>query len=223
MTAHFPQTPDTISEIVDYAPRGGVYRNGLKRAFDIAFVLASSIIVLPLVAILAALVCLDGGSPFYVQSRVGRHGRVFRMVKMRSMVPNADRLLSDHLATHPSAAEEWARTQKLKHDPRVTWIGRIMRSSSLDELPQFWNVLRGDMSVVGPRPMMPSQRDLYPGQAYYAMRPGVTGLWQIGERNNTSFAERARFDADYYSVLGFWADFAIICRTVRVVFRGTGV
>jgi len=223
VTAHFPNTSGAISEIVDYAPRTGAYRNGLKRCFDVVFVVFSSVIVLPLVAILAVLVCLDGGSPFYVQSRVGRRGRIFQMVKLRSMVPDADRMLSDYLEQYPSAAQEWDRTQKLKCDPRVTWIGRIMRASSLDELPQFWNVLCGDMSVVGPRPMMPSQRHLYPGQAYYALRPGVTGPWQVGDRNNTSFADRARFDAEYYRVLGFRADMGIILRTVRVVFRGTGV
>lgn len=223
MTAHFPNSPGTISEIVDYTPRTGLYRNGMKRAFDIAFVVASAVIVVPLVVAMALLVCLDGGSPFYVQSRVGRGGRIFSMVKLRSMVQDADRKLAEYLAGNPEAAEEWARTQKLRHDPRVTWIGRLIRRTSLDELPQFWNVLLGDMSVVGPRPMMPSQRDLYPGQAYYELRPGVTGLWQIGARNNTSFAARARFDADYYRILGLWSDMSIILRTVQVVLRGTGV
>jgi len=208
---------------VDYTPQKGLYRTGIKRVFDIAFVLCTCVIVLPLVALLCVLVALDGGSPFYVQQRVGLNGRVFRMVKLRSMVEDADRRLADYLSANPAAATEWARTQKLRHDPRVTWIGRVIRRTSLDELPQFWNVLVGDMSVVGPRPMMPSQRDLYPGQAYYALRPGVTGLWQIGARNNTSFASRARFDADYYKLMGFWADLSIILRTVRVVFRGTGV
>jgi len=223
LTAHFPNSPGTISEIVDYTPRSGLYRNGVKRVFDVVFVLVSAMIVVPLVLLMALLVSLDGGSPFYIQFRVGRGGRCFRMVKLRSMVKDADRKLAEYLSANPQAAEEWDRTQKLRHDPRVTWIGRLIRRSSLDELPQFWNVFVGDMSVVGPRPMMPSQRDLYPGQAYYEMRPGVTGLWQIGERNNTSFAARARFDADYYRVLGPWADVSIILRTVQVVLRGTGV
>ena len=223
LTAHFPHSAGTISEIVDYPPRTGLYRNGVKRAFDIAFVLASSIIVVPLVLAMCVLVSLDGGSPFYIQSRIGRGGRLFRMVKLRSMVADADRKLAEYLASNPDAADEWTRTQKLRHDPRVTWIGRLIRRTSMDELPQFWNVLVGDMSVVGPRPMLPSQRDLYPGQAYYEMRPGVTGLWQIGERNNTTFAARARFDADYYRIIGLRADLNIILSTVRVVFRGTGV
>jgi lipopolysaccharide/colanic/teichoic acid biosynthesis glycosyltransferase len=208
---------------VDYTPKTGLYRSGLKRLFDVLFVLGSSIIVLPLVIGMSIIVSLDGGAPFYVQSRVGRNGRTFRMVKLRSMVKDADRKLAEYLSANPEAAAEWARTQKLRHDPRVTLIGRVLRRTSLDELPQFWNVLIGDMSVVGPRPMMPSQRDLYPGQAYYALRPGVTGLWQVGERNNTSFASRARFDADYYSIMSFWTDVVIILRTTRVVMRGTGV
>jgi len=223
LTAHFSNSPGTISEIVDYTPQTGLYRSTLKRLFDIAFVVAASVIVLPLVAVLSVIVALDGGSPFYVQTRVGLKGRTFRMVKLRSMVQDADRKLADYLAAHPEAAAEWRQTQKLRRDPRVTWIGRVIRRTSLDELPQFWNVLKGDMSVVGPRPMMPSQRDLYPGQAYYALRPGVTGLWQIGERNNTSFASRARFDADYYHIVGFGVDVGIILRTIRVVLRGTGV
>lgn len=222
MTAHFSNSPSAISEIVDYTPRSGLYRNWLKRAFDIAFVVASSVIVLPLVFLLCVLVCLDGGAPFYTQTRVGRNGRTFRMIKIRSMVSDSDRILTSYLDQNPAAAAEWAQAQKLRYDPRVTWIGRVLRCSSLDELPQFWNVLVGDMSVVGPRPMMPSQRDLYPGQAYYALRPGVTGLWQIGARNNTSFASRARFDADYYQIVGLWTDLSIILRTVRVVLRGTG-
>jgi lipopolysaccharide/colanic/teichoic acid biosynthesis glycosyltransferase len=208
---------------VDYTPKTGLYRSGLKRLFDVLFVLGSSIIVLPLVIVMSIIVSLDGGAPFYVQSRVGRNGRTFRMVKLRSMVKDADRKLAEYLSANPEAAAEWARTQKLRHDPRVTLIGRVLRRTSLDELPQFWNVLIGDMSVVGPRPMMPSQRDLYPGQAYYALRPGVTGLWQVGERNNTTFASRARFDADYYSIMSFWTDVVIILRTTRVVMRGTGV
>jgi lipopolysaccharide/colanic/teichoic acid biosynthesis glycosyltransferase len=208
---------------VDYTPKTGLYRSGLKRLFDVLFVLGSSIIVLPLVIGMSIIVSLDGGAPFYVQSRVGRNGRTFRMVKLRSMVKDADRKLAEYLSANPEAAAEWARTQKLRHDPRVTLIGRVLRRTSLDELPQFWNVLIGDMSVVGPRPMMPSQRDLYPGQAYYALRPGVTGLWQVGERNNTTFASRARFDADYYSIMSFWTDVVIILRTTRVVMRGTGV
>jgi lipopolysaccharide/colanic/teichoic acid biosynthesis glycosyltransferase len=223
VTAHFSNSPNVISELVDYTPRACIYRDVFKRAFDILFVVFSAILVLPVVLILAILVMMDGGSPFYIQSRVGRDGKLFSMLKLRSMVRDADRKLADYLASNPEAAREWETTQKLRRDPRVTFVGSVIRRTSLDELPQFWNVLVGDMSVVGPRPMMPSQRELYPGQAYYALRPGVTGLWQVGDRNNTSFASRAKYDAEYYRIVGFFSDMAIVLKTVRVMLRGTGV
>ena len=223
MTAHFPNSPDVISGLVDYTPRRSIYREVLKRAFDVTFVICVALLVVPLVFVVAILVMLDGNSPFYAQQRVGKDGRVFSMFKLRSMVPNADRTLSEYLRTNPEARAEWNRTQKLRHDPRITLIGRVIRKTSLDELPQFWNVFRGDMSVVGPRPMMPSQRDLYPGQAYYALKPGITGFWQIGDRNETSFAARARFDAEYYTRVSLFTDVAVIAKTIKVVLRATGV
>jgi len=222
VTAHFPNSQEALVGAIDDIETRGLYRKHAKRLFDIAFVLLASPFVLPVVGILAFLVMLDGHSPFFVQRRIGRNGKIFSMIKLRSMVPDADRRLAEHLGSNSRAREEWDRTQKLRRDPRITWIGQVIRKTSLDELPQFFNVLRGDMSVVGPRPMMPSQRELYPGQAYYLMRPGVTGLWQIGDRNNTSFASRARYDAEYYRRLGLRTDLGIILRTLKVVARGTG-
>lgn len=223
MTAHFQNSSEAISGIVDYTPQQSLYRSVLKRGFDIAFVLATAIIVVPVTLVLALLVTADGGSPFYTQERVGKDGRVFRMVKLRSMVKDADHKLAEYLARNEAARAEWNRTQKLRNDPRITRVGAIIRKTSLDELPQFWNVLWGDMSVVGPRPMMPQQRDLYPGQAYYALKPGVTGMWQVGDRNNSSFAARARYDALYYDKVSFSTDLGLVFRTVRVMVRGTGV
>lgn len=222
MTAHFPQATDAI-QAVDFTPRRSIYRELVKRLFDIVFVLCISIAVVPVVTVLAFLVAFDGGSPFFVQRRVGKNGRIFTMVKLRSMVPDADRKLAEYLHSEPTARAEWDLNQKLKCDPRITRIGALIRKTSMDELPQFWNVLIGDMSVVGPRPMMPSQRELYPGQAYFALKPGVTGFWQIGDRNNTSFAARARFDAEYYDRLSLWTDIRVIAKTIRVVLKGTGV
>ena len=195
----------------------------VKRIFDIAFVLCTSVVTVPIVLLLSLVVMLDGGSPFYVQRRVGKNGKVFRMVKLRSMVSDADRRLSAYLKENQEARREWEETQKLKRDPRITRIGRIIRKTSMDELPQFWNVLTGDMSVVGPRPMMPSQRDLYPGQAYFQLRPGVTGFWQIGDRNNTSFAARARYDSEYFEKVSFFTDVKVILKTIQTVFRCTGI
>ena len=193
-----------------------------KRAFDIILVLGSAPIVVPVVLILCALVARDNANPFYRQNRLGRNGRVFSMWKLRSMVPDADQFLVEHLGDNPEAYDEWEKTQKLKNDPRITAFGHILRKSSMDELPQLWNVLIGDMSLVGPRPMMPTQRDLYPGIAYFSLRPGLTGYWQISDRNESSFPERARFDTRYYNDLSLVTDITVLIKTVGVVLRGTG-
>jgi lipopolysaccharide/colanic/teichoic acid biosynthesis glycosyltransferase len=172
-------TPGSVS-----APgRGPVYRVFGKRAIDLTLVLLAMPLWLPLLVIGAALVMLDGHNPFYSQERIGRNGRVFRIWKLRSMVPDADVFLENHLANNPEARAEWDVTQKLKEDPRITPVGRVLRKISLDELPQLLNVLTGDMSLVGPRPIMVNQQALYPGRRYYDMRPGLTGLWQVSDRN----------------------------------------
>jgi exopolysaccharide production protein ExoY len=200
----------------------GPYRRGGKRLLDLCAVVIAAPIVLPLIAGMACAVALYGGQPFYSQSRVGKAGRVFRMWKLRSMVCDADARMAVHLAANPAARAEWDATQKLKSDPRVTPLGQFLRRSSLDELPQLWNVVTGDMSLVGPRPMMPCQTDMYPGTAYYALRPGITGLWQTAGRNRTTFAARAEFDAAYESKVTLRRDLGILWRTVAVVLRGTG-
>lgn len=199
-----------------------LYHHVFKRVMDIALVLLVVPVVLPVVLLIALLVMRDGHLPFYWSARVGRNGRVFRMMKLRSMVHNADAKLEACLSTDADAAAEWASMQKLKHDPRITNFGRLLRKTSLDELPQLWNVVKGDMSLVGPRPMMPSQRKIYPGSAYYAMRPGVTGPWQVSDRNETTFAKRADFDLDYARNLSFTNDVKLIARTIAVVLRCTG-
>ena len=202
--------------------RHGLYRNYIKRLFDIAAVLASSIIVLPVVLVLAMIVATDGSSPFYWNDRVGKGGRTFRMLKLRTMVPNADAMLQEYLDRNAEARLEWDSTQKLKTDPRITRIGRILRKTSIDELPQLWNVLIGDMSLVGPRPMMPSQRPLYHGLAYYSLRPGITGIWQVSDRNESAFSKRAEYDSEYDEKLTFRMDMWLLWSTVRVVLKGTG-
>ena len=202
--------------------RPALYRRAFKRGFDILFVLAVAPVVLPVTLLMAVAVALDGHNPFYAQRRVGRGGRVFRMWKIRTMVPDADAALERHLAADPEMRTEWEHHQKLRQDPRITVMGRALRKSSLDELPQFWNVLSGDMSVVGPRPMMVHQAALYPGASYYALRPGITGPWQVSDRNATSFADRARFDDAYDSGLSLVGDILLLGRTVSVMVRGTG-
>lgn len=200
----------------------GIYKRHVKRWLDVLLILAASPIVLPFVLLMALLVRRDGGPAFYVQDRIGLDGRIFRLWKLRTMVIDADARLASHLAADPALMAEWIATQKLRKDPRVTRVGQVLRKTSMDELPQLWNVLRGDMSLVGPRPMMPSQRALYPGRAYYRMRPGLTGPWQVGGRNRTSFAGRAEFDTDYARRMSLGTDLLILVLTVWVVLRGTG-
>jgi lipopolysaccharide/colanic/teichoic acid biosynthesis glycosyltransferase len=227
MTLLHTRFPPTLGTPPDAAlPRRhdgpGFYRTFGKRVVDIVAVVLAAPFVLPLIGVLACLVALDGGRPFYTQMRVGMGGRHFRMWKLRSMVIDADARLAAHLAADPEARREWDETQKLRHDPRVTRFGTFLRKSSLDELPQLWNVLTGDMSLVGPRPMMTTQEALYPSSVYYAVRPGVTGYWQTAGRGRTSFAARAHYDAAYVRELSLTTDMTVLIRTVGVVLRGTG-
>jgi len=228
MTLHIRQPlPGTdIESLVNAAfttsgPKS-LYRDHLKRGVDILLVLMAAAPVMLVLGVCALLVALDGGSPFYHQTRIGRFGKPFKLWKLRSMVSNADQALEDHLARNPAARAEWDRNQKLRHDPRITTVGQILRKTSLDELPQLWNVLKGDMSLVGPRPMMVDQQTLYPGSAYYALRPGLTGFWQVSVRHESSFAERAHYDAEYLSKVTFAQDVSVIWKTVSVVTKGTG-
>ncbi|MCS5601263.1 MAG: sugar transferase [Paracoccus sp.] len=200
----------------------GLWRNGAKRAFETLLILLTAPVTLPLMLLMAGLVALDGHSPFFAQKRIGRNGRVFRIWKLRSMVVDAESRLQAHLDDHPGDRAQWARTQKLKHDPRITPVGRLLRKTSLDELPQLLNVLAGSMALVGPRPMMVGQRHLYRGKSYYRLRPGITGLWQISARNESEFAARVRYDAAYERHLSGRLDLWILVRTVGVVLRGTG-
>lgn len=198
------------------------YRSFGKRALDIALTLMAIPLALPLIAVFALLIMLDGHNPFYSQMRVGKGDRHFRMWKLRTMVHNADGLLEGYLLANPEARSEWVTHQKLKHDPRITWVGLFLRKSSIDELPQLLNVLNGTMSLVGPRPMMLSQRKDYTGKAYFRLKPGITGLWQISDRNNCEFTGRVPFDELYDGVISFKTDARVILKTVTVVMRGTG-
>ena len=225
MTMIFPDfqpTPAVAVPGFDAGQKPGIYRNLFKRLLDVTVIALAAPAVVPVVAVLVAAVMYEGGNPFYSQLRVGRGGRAFRMWKLRSMVANADALLEQHLASDPRVRQEWDETQKLQADPRITRFGKFLRAASLDELPQLWNVLTGDMSLVGPRPMMLNQQVLYSGDAYYALRPGITGYWQTAGRNRTSFAARADIDTAYEAELSFRTDLGILLKTVSVVLRGTG-
>ena len=200
----------------------GFYKAYGKRAIDILIILLAAPFILPVIAVIMLMATSKDASPFYFQRRVGRSGTIFNLVKIRTMVPNAEAALEAYLASDPVARKEWDTTQKLKHDPRITKAGHFLRKSSLDELPQLWNVLKGDMSLIGPRPMMVDQQKLYPGTAYYALRPGISGAWQVSDRNDSSFADRATFDTDYNTRLSFKTDFSILVRTFGAVVRCTG-
>lgn len=202
--------------------RARLYRAFGKRVFDLTLTLMAAPIVLLVMVPLLVCVAMDGGNPFYTQMRVGRGGRAYRMWKIRTMVEGADAKLAAYLDQNPEAKKEWDVTQKLKSDPRITKAGKLLRKTSIDELPQLWNVLVGEMSLIGPRPMMLDQASLYPGTDYYELRPGITGSWQVSSRNESSFAERARFDTSYNTDLSLSTDINILLKTVGVVCKATG-
>ncbi len=178
---------------------GRIYQRVGKRLLDIALLVLTLPISLPLILLAALALWIEGGQPFYTQDRLGLGGRRFSILKLRTMVRNADQQLESYLARDPQLRKEWNETQKLKHDPRITRVGRILRVTSLDELPQLWNVLKGEMSLVGPRPILPEQLPLYgDDSAYNRLLPGITGLWQVSVRNESSFQVRAKADASYY-------------------------
>lgn len=204
-----------------------------KRAFDVAASAALLAMLAPTMLAIAVLVSLDGGPALFTQTRLGAGGRRFSCLKFRTMRPDAERRLADLLKRDPLARMEWERTQKLTVDPRVTPIGRVLRRLRLDELPQLINVLKGEMSLVGPRPIIAPEVAGYPNDrayflsrnfAHYAMaRPGVTGLWQVTGGPGRPYAARPRLDRRYLQRWSPALDFAILARTARLVVRGGGV
>ena len=196
----------------------------IKRTFDIVGSLSLLIMLSPLFVYLLMRIRHDGGSPLYGHERIGRGGRRFQCLKFRSMVLNSQERLQELLANDPAARAEWEISYKLKNDPRITPIGHFLRRTSLDELPQLWNVLRGDMSLVGPRPVVEDELKRYGAQAdYYLMiKPGMTGLWQVSGRSDVDYATRVYFDAWYVKNWSLWHDIAILCKTVNVVLGRSG-
>ena len=196
----------------------------VKRAFDL--VLASLLLVFlgPLFLLLCACVATSGRPIFFAHTRIGRHGRPFRCLKFRTMTPDAERRLAEILERDPRAAAEWQLTRKLKDDPRVTKIGRFLRRTSLDELPQLINVIRGEMSLVGPRPVTAEEVEAYGEHrdCYLQSRPGITGLWQVSGRNQLDFRRRVHLDAFYVQNWSLLRDIVILLMTVRVVFSRHG-
>ena len=207
----------------DSAGADSAYLRFGKRALDIVLASIALGLALPVLVVLALALWIESGNPFYTQLRLGRGGRHFRMIKLRTMVPDAERRLAWHLDADPALRAEWDLTQKLKRDPRITPIGRLLRKTSLDELPQVLNVLKGDMSLVGPRPMLPDQLPLYIApEAYLSLRPGITGLWQVTARNEDSFDLRAILDRRYAERVTLGRDLRIIGATFGAVWNATG-
>ena len=210
---------------VAYRPPLAAYSQWGKRLFDIVVAVLILPFALPLMAALLVLIAFDGGKPIFSHPRVGKDGRIFGCLKFRTMVIDADERLKKLLSEDPAAAEEWATNFKLRDDPRITRIGRIVRKTSLDELPQLWNVLRGDMSLVGPRPVTEAEMPLYgrSAEAYHSVRPGVTGIWQVSGRNSLSFEERVELDRRYTKHLSLFEDVRILVMTVPAVLNVTGL
>jgi Undecaprenyl-phosphate galactose phosphotransferase WbaP len=227
-----PSTPQNNASLLETmtvfpAPNSRAYR-ATKRTVD--FIAAASLILclLPFLAIIACRIKMStrqqGASAFFGHTRIGKHGKTFQCYKFRTMIPNAETILGSYLANNLEAREEWARDQKLKNDPRITPIGHFLRRTSLDELPQLWNVVRGDMSLVGPRPVVYEELQRYGEDLpwYLAVRPGLTGLWQISGRNDIDYAQRVALDKEYVLNRTLWGDFKILLKTAVVLLKGKG-
>lgn len=210
------------------APGVTVHKNPVsmaKRSFDVIVATAALVFLSPLMLAIAILIRhKDGGPAIFRQKRIGLNGQEFECLKFRSMVMNASEELDRLLATNAVAAAEWARDQKLRDDPRITAVGHFIRKTSLDELPQLINILRGEMSIVGPRPIVRNEVEKYGSYfSYYAnVKPGITGLWQISGRNNTTYDERVQLDLRYAKQWSIWLDIKIFFLTIPAVLFSKG-
>ncbi|WP_245924864.1 sugar transferase [Aliiruegeria haliotis] len=196
-----------------------------KRSLDIVVSVTGLLFFLPAMLTIALVLWLrEGGPVFFAHERIGHAGRPFKCLKFRTMVPNATDVLEELLAKDPAARAEWESTQKLAKDPRVSCLGHFLRKTSLDELPQFWNVLQGDMSAVGPRPIVADEVRFYRDHIaeYKSVRPGITGNWQVNGRSTTTYAERVAMDVEYVRNPSVWRDLRIMVRTINVVLSRDG-
>ena len=197
-------------------PVGGLW----KRAIDLVIAGIALVLLSPLMLIVAASIRLTMGGPVvFGHNRIGHNGRVFRCYKFRTMIVGADEVLHKYLASHPQAEKEWRETQKLRNDPRITPLGRCLRKASIDELPQFVNVLRGDMSCVGPRPIVSGEVARYGVNVldYLQARPGLTGAWQVSGRTLLGYEDRVALDVDYVRHWSIWKDLLILVKTIPAV------
>ena len=205
---------------------GSFMGNVVKTAFDYILTLVGAVFISPLFFYIAYRIKKeDPGPVFFAHTRIGKDGKPFPCYKFRSMVVNSQEMLQKYVVKNPAAREEWERDFKLKDDPRVTPIGKFLRSTSLDELPQIFNVLRGEMSLVGPRPVIQEELDKYYGETaklYCTVKPGITGLWQVSGRSDIGYDERVALDATYIKYRSMWGDIVILWKTIGVVLMKKG-
>lgn len=201
-----------------------IVHNWLKRSFDILFSIMALILLLPAFLVILLLVKLSSPGPvFYCSLRIGRKGKLFKFWKFRSMHRDADQRLEVMLSSDPKLKQEWQKYFKLRNDPRLTRIGSFLRKTSMDELPQFWNVLIGDLSIVGPRPYLPREADVIRKilgsemEKMFSVRPGLTGLWQTAGRNFLTFKERVKLEVSYVDKRSFLLDLKLIARTIPIL------
>ncbi|MBT4922430.1 MAG: sugar transferase [Rickettsiales bacterium] len=197
----------------------------LKRIMDVIGSIIALILFAPLMLIIILFIWKSKNSAFFVQTRMGKDGREFKCLKFQTMIPNALESLAEILERDPKLRAEWEENFKLKNDPRVTKLGKFLRKTSLDELPQFWNIIKGEMSLVGPRPVTRSEIDNYykaDSKYYYSLAPGLTGLWQISGRSDIDYKERIDLDKKYVQTRSFGQDIVILFKTVFVVVRPNG-
>jgi Undecaprenyl-phosphate galactose phosphotransferase WbaP len=219
---NFPSNPIIVSEILGHY---GVPQTPLKRILDISLILLAGPFILISFFVISLLIALDSkGGVLYSQTRIGKDGRKFKALKFRTMILNADQLLQRYLDESPDLKAEWLATHKLKRDPRVTRVGAVLRKLSLDELPQFWNIFIGDMSLIGPRPIVDEEVEKYGRcfELYKQARPGLTGLWQVSGRSDTSYQRRVELDEYYLLNRSIKLDIQILFKTVYVVIGRKG-
>ena len=215
----------TRAQRATLAPSGLFRYRVVKRIMDVVLVLLTTPVLLPLIGIVSAMVMLSSPGPtFYSHRRVKRSGSFFPMWKFRTMCVNSAEVLENYLARHPDARAEWNKTHKLRNDPRISPIGSFLRRYSLDELPQLWNVLRGDMSLVGPRPIVAAEVEKYGPcfECYCRVKPGLTGLWQVSGRSQLSYEARVSIDCQYVKTWSLRRDFVIVLRTFLSVANQDG-
>lgn len=217
-----PQLRIVKTLAIDIEPVGMPVGGLTKRVLDICVASTALILMTPILIMISALIYITmGRTIFYSQRRVGFDGQMFECFKFRSMQNNADEILAHHLIQCPEARREWEQTQKLRNDPRITWLGNILRKSSLDELPQLFNIIRGDMSCIGPRPVLSKELERYGAHdmEYKRARPGLTGLWQVSGRSNTTYAERINLDRFYVRRWSLALDLNILLRTIPALLK----